>query len=164
VSETGSCSWDGSQLGVIIGWPLPPILLYVCLCIFCRQDTFWVKDSVGGFLSLSEVETSGFFGNSVMPNDVFLGHTGERIYWWSCHVKECSTDADTDERMFFYRRHVEWHVMFRKNINMTQRQWVLEHWFALLHINFLLITHMYFFFLHCCCRNFNPNPGFLPCL
>ena len=26
-----------------------------------------------------EVETSGFFGKSVMSNDVLLGHTGERM-------------------------------------------------------------------------------------
>jgi hypothetical protein len=29
---------------------------------------------------ISEVETSGFFGKSVMPNDVLLGHTGERMF------------------------------------------------------------------------------------
>jgi hypothetical protein len=28
-----------------------------------------------------EVETSGFLGKSVMSNDVFLGHTGERMFY-----------------------------------------------------------------------------------
>jgi hypothetical protein len=46
-----------------------------------------------------DVETSGFFGKSVMSNDVLLGYTGER--------------------MFCCSRHMKGHVMFRKNINMT---------------------------------------------
>ena len=35
-----------------------------------------------------EVETSGFFGKSVMSNDVLLGHTGERIFYYSRDMKE----------------------------------------------------------------------------
>ena len=31
-------------------------------------------------LPVVEVETSGFFGKSVMSNDVLLGHTGERMF------------------------------------------------------------------------------------
>ena len=46
-----------------------------------------------------EVETSGFFGKSVMSNNVFLGHRGER--------------------MFCYTKHVKGHMMFRRNINIT---------------------------------------------
>jgi hypothetical protein len=42
-----------------------------------------------------EVETSGFFGKSVMSNDVLLGHTGERIFYYSRDMKECFAEADT---------------------------------------------------------------------
>ena len=35
-----------------------------------------------------EVETSGFFGKSVVSNDVLLGHTGERMFCYSRHVNE----------------------------------------------------------------------------
>jgi hypothetical protein len=52
-----------------------------------------------GDIGDNEVETSGFFRNSVMSNDVLLEHTSER--------------------MFCYTRHVKGHVMFRRNINMT---------------------------------------------
>lgn len=51
---------------------------------------------------VSEVETSGFFGNSVVSNDVWLGHTGRR--------------------MFFYNRQVKGHVMIRRNRNTTSRR------------------------------------------
>jgi hypothetical protein len=33
------------------------------------------------------VETSGFFGNSVLSNDVLLGHTVERMFFESKHKK-----------------------------------------------------------------------------
>jgi hypothetical protein len=46
-----------------------------------------------------EVETSGFFGKSVILNDVLLGHTSKR--------------------MFYYGRDVKGHVIFRKDITMT---------------------------------------------
>lgn len=36
---------------------------------------------------ICEVATSGFFGKSVMSNDVFLGHGGERILHYSRHMK-----------------------------------------------------------------------------
>ena len=47
----------------------------------------------------SEIETSGLFGKSVMSNDVLLGHTGERLFGYSRHMKGC--------------------VAFRRDINMT---------------------------------------------
>jgi hypothetical protein len=47
------------------------------------------------------VETSGLFGKSVMSNNVLLEHTGERIFCWSRHIKECFPEkGDTGERMF----------------------------------------------------------------
>ena len=37
---------------------------------------------IGTFMYIGiEMETSGFFGNSVMPNDGLLGHTAERMFW-----------------------------------------------------------------------------------
>jgi hypothetical protein len=44
------------------------------------------------------VKTSGFFGKSVMSNDVLLGHTGKN-------------------------RHMKGHMMFRRNIIQPNRQW-----------------------------------------
>jgi hypothetical protein len=35
------------------------------------------------------VEIPGFFGKSVMLKDVLLGHTGERMFCYSRHMKEC---------------------------------------------------------------------------
>ena len=61
---------------------------------------------------LSELETSSFFGKSVMSNDVLLGHTGER--------------------MFCYSKHVKGHMMFIRNINMTPQTVGAQLWFALL--------------------------------
>jgi hypothetical protein len=37
----------------------------------------------------SEVETSGFFGKSVMSNDVLLEHKGGRMFCYSKHMKGC---------------------------------------------------------------------------
>lgn len=34
-----------------------------------------------------KLETSSLFGKSVMSKDVFLGHTGERMFWYTKHVK-----------------------------------------------------------------------------
>jgi hypothetical protein len=42
-----------------------------------------------------EVEISDFFGKSVMSNDVLLGHSSERIFCWSRHMKEGFAEADT---------------------------------------------------------------------
>lgn len=47
-------------------------------------------------------ETSGFFGELVMSNDVLLGHTDERLSCQSKHVKYCFPEADTGKRMFGY--------------------------------------------------------------
>ena len=52
------------------------------------------------------METSGLFGKSVTSNDVLLGHTGERVFCWSTHGKECFPEADTGERMFGHSRHM----------------------------------------------------------
>jgi hypothetical protein len=56
------------------------------------------------FIYLFDVETSGLFGKSVMSNDGFLGHTGERISCQSRHMKGCFPEADTGERMFCWSR------------------------------------------------------------
>jgi len=69
---------------------------------------------------------------------------------WGTEVKECFTEADTDERIFCYSRHVKECVMFRKNINMTPQTagtralvcLALSYWS-------LLTTHMHCFPSHC---------------
>ena len=66
-----------------------------------------------------EVETSGFFGKSVISNEVLLGHSHERMFYYSRHVKECFPEADTNERMFCYSRHMKGCMMFRRTINVT---------------------------------------------
>jgi hypothetical protein len=53
VSGTGSCPWDGSQVGPVIDWPFLQVLLRICFCTSRRQDTFWVESFVGGLVSLS---------------------------------------------------------------------------------------------------------------
>jgi hypothetical protein len=53
----------------------------------------------------NEEDTSGFSGKSLLSNDVLLEHAGERMFCYSRHVKGC--------------------MMFRRNINMTPRQWKL---------------------------------------
>jgi hypothetical protein len=47
-----------------------------------------------------EVETSSFFGKSVMSNDVLLGHTCERMSCKNRHRDECFPEEDPGERMF----------------------------------------------------------------
>ena len=58
----------------------------------------------------SEVETSGFFGKSVMS-----------AFCWGTQVKGWFAEADTGGRMFCYSRHVKGHMKFRRNINLTPR-------------------------------------------
>ena len=49
----GACSWDGFQVGVVIGWPLLQSLLpLLFLYFFLRQDQFLVENFVGGLVSL----------------------------------------------------------------------------------------------------------------
>ena len=52
-----------SQL--LVGWSFH-------LCAFFRQDKFCVESFVGGLMSPSEVEISGFFGDTIVSCDVFL--------------------------------------------------------------------------------------------
>jgi hypothetical protein len=51
VSGIGSCPWNRSQVGPVIGWPFPQSLLHLCHCTPYRQDKFWVKGFVGGLVS-----------------------------------------------------------------------------------------------------------------
>ena len=75
-----------------------------------------------------EVETSGFFGKSVVSNDVLLGHTGERMFCWSRHrLKSILGNR---------------HMMFRKYINVTPQTVGAGAWSS-------LMTHMYRFALRC---------------
>jgi hypothetical protein len=39
VSETGACPWDGSQVGLVIGWPFPWSLLHPLCLHSCRGST-----------------------------------------------------------------------------------------------------------------------------
>jgi hypothetical protein len=50
-----------------------------------------------------------------MSNDGLLGHTGERMFCWGRHMKECFPEADTGERMFSYSKH--------KKGNMSRAWW-----------------------------------------
>jgi hypothetical protein len=52
MSRTGSCLWDESQVGPLIGWLFPQSLI-PCPCTSCRQDIFWVEDFMVVLLSLS---------------------------------------------------------------------------------------------------------------
>jgi hypothetical protein len=52
VSGTGTCPWDESQVGMVIGWPFPQTPLHLCPPSICKQDKFWVENFVGGFGSL----------------------------------------------------------------------------------------------------------------
>jgi hypothetical protein len=76
-----------------------------------------------------------------MSNDVFLGHTGERMFCWSRHRWK---------DVFCNSRHVEGHVIFRKNINMapqTVGARTLVH-FAMPCCSWLM-TRKHWFTLHC---------------
>ena len=42
-SRIGSCPWDRSQVGLVIGWPFSWSLLYLCPCTSCMHDKFWIK-------------------------------------------------------------------------------------------------------------------------
>ena len=53
MSGVSSLTWDGPQVGAVIGWLIPQSLLHLCPCISFRQDKFWVKSFVGGLVSLS---------------------------------------------------------------------------------------------------------------
>ena len=52
---------------------------HVCLDVYTCACMWNLKKGVEFPLS-SEVEMSGFFGKSVMSNDVLLGHTSERMF------------------------------------------------------------------------------------
>jgi hypothetical protein len=43
VSGVGACPWDRSQVGPVVGWPLPQPLFQHCLCISCREGKFLSK-------------------------------------------------------------------------------------------------------------------------
>ena len=45
----------------------------------CLEVVLWGEIPVFVVRIPAEVEISGFFGKSVMSNDVLLGHTGERM-------------------------------------------------------------------------------------
>jgi hypothetical protein len=53
VSDTSSCLWYGSQVGLVIGCPFPQSLLHLCPCTSYRQDTFWVEGFMDGLMSIS---------------------------------------------------------------------------------------------------------------
>jgi hypothetical protein len=42
VSEIGACPWDGSRVGLVIGWAFLQSLVYLCPRIVFRQDKFLV--------------------------------------------------------------------------------------------------------------------------
>jgi hypothetical protein len=39
--------WDGSQVGLVIGWPFSQFLLHLHSRISCRQDKFWGRKFCG---------------------------------------------------------------------------------------------------------------------
>ena len=72
MSGIGDCPWDGSQIGLVIGWSIPQSLLHPCPCISCRQSEFWAESFVGGLVSLSLhwgscLATEGTSSGSVTP-------------------------------------------------------------------------------------------------
>jgi hypothetical protein len=52
VSRPGASSWEGAQIGLVIGSPFSQSLLSICTCISFRQDKFWIESFVGGLLFL----------------------------------------------------------------------------------------------------------------
>ena len=48
-------------------------------CWYCQSYEAFPDSAFGKRLYSSEAESSGFFGKSVMSNDVLLGHTGKRM-------------------------------------------------------------------------------------
>lgn len=68
--------------------------------IWWSEDHLWYQSLPSTLLNmgLSEMEVSGFFRNSALSYDVFLGQTEGRMFCWSRNVREC--------------------VMFRKDKNL----------------------------------------------
>ena len=46
VSRPGASSWEGAQIGLVIGSPFSQSLLSICTCISFRQDKFWIESFV----------------------------------------------------------------------------------------------------------------------
>jgi hypothetical protein len=77
-----SLSWDGSQVGAVIGWPFPQPLLHLYPCTSCRRDKFfdesfrgWVGvplPLLGSATWLQEVATS--VSISAATKSLSLGH------------------------------------------------------------------------------------------
>jgi hypothetical protein len=90
-----------------------------------------------------EVEASGFFGNSLMPEkcfvahrwqDVFLKQTCERMFSWSRHRWKDVLLKQTCERMFSWSRH-RWKDVLLKQTHEGASlctghysQWSVENW------------------------------------
>ena len=75
----------------LIPMVLSPNIEYI---VISSQESLYIYVQAGVFIKVNihiyEVETSGFFGKSVMSNDILLGHTGEITFGKSRHVKEWS--------------------------------------------------------------------------
>ena len=49
----GSCPWNGSQFGSVIGWSFPQSMLFICHYTYSSQGTIWGKSFLSSLLSLS---------------------------------------------------------------------------------------------------------------
>ena len=47
VINSGFLSWDGSQVGAVIGWLFSQSWLHLYTCTSCGQDKFWFEDFFG---------------------------------------------------------------------------------------------------------------------
>lgn len=75
-------------------------------------------------------------------------------------MKEWFPKADPGERMLCYSRQVKGCAMSTKNINITHRQWELEHWFALLCLSMLCWWHTCIGLLYIALLSFTRGDSF----
>jgi hypothetical protein len=64
---SGSCPWDGSEVGAVIDWPFLQSLWHLGPCISCRQDTFWVKGFVGGLILIPPLGVTLYWWELIFP-------------------------------------------------------------------------------------------------
>ena len=98
--------------------PIDIVFTYLCLQMLLRiisenlKGMIWTRANMHHCRALwwlTEVESFGFFGNSVVSCGIFL----EVVLWENVLLKQ------TREKMFCWRRHVRGCVMFGKTINTT---------------------------------------------
>jgi hypothetical protein len=58
---------NGSQVGLVTGWPFLQSLFHFCPCISFQLEQFWVKNFVGGIPPLGSCLLEVVFSGSISP-------------------------------------------------------------------------------------------------